>query len=111
MLDPPRAALAAQARRRGPASLPAVPPQAAAPLADEPLLQSRDAAVKDNDRSYAVVQQLGDAPQRADDVRIFDRSALLVAHRLDELRHPDGNVDGERRVLERLDMDATAARF
>ena len=56
-----------------------------------------------------MIEQLRDAPQRADDVGVFDRSSLLVAHRLDELRHPNGHVDGERRVLERFDMDASAA--
>ena len=52
-----------------------------------------------------MVEQLRDAPQRPNDVGVFDRSALFVAHRLDELCHPDTDINSERRVLERLDMN------
>ena len=49
-----------------------------------------------------MVEQLDDSPQGARDVRVLDQLALVVSHRLDELREPDADIDGERLPLERL---------
>lgn len=53
----------------------------------------------------AVEQQLRDAMEGTDQVRILDHIAFVVAHHLDKLREPDARVHSEHFGGERLDLD------
>ena len=67
-----------------------------------PLLHGR-ATVKHEHGADAVEEQLEDAPQETEQVRIGQRAALLVAHRHLEMVQPDRRVDREPLALERLE--------
>lgn len=70
-----------------------------------PLLDRRRVAVEDEHRLDAVEEQLRHAVERADEVRVLNHVALVVAHGLNELREPDARVHGQHLVRERLDLD------
>ena len=54
-------------------------------------------------------QELADAPEEADDVRVAQRIAFLVAHGFEELVDPDGGVDGEALLVEGRELDGAGA--
>lgn len=69
------------------------------------LLNLGRVAVKDEDGPHAEEEQLGHAVEGADEVRVADHVALVVAHGLDELREPDARVHRQHLALQRLDLD------
>ena len=54
-------------------------------------------------------QQLAYSPEKADDVRVAQSVAFLVADRFQELVDPDGGVDGEALFVEGGELDRARA--
>lgn len=70
-----------------------------------PLERGR-AAVEDEHGLRPEEQELADAAEEAEQVRVADHLPPVVPHRLHELHHPDAGIDGELLPGEGLDGDA-----
>lgn len=77
------------------------------PASDDgaPLERGR-AAVEDEHGLRPEEQELANAAEEAEQVRVADHLSSLVPHRLHELHHPDTGIDGELFPGEGLDGDA-----
>jgi hypothetical protein len=72
-------------------------------------LEGWGAAIEDEDGLDAEEEQLAYPTEEADNVAVPQRVALLVAHSFEELVYPDGRIDGEPLLVQRLDLDGSRA--
>jgi hypothetical protein len=71
------------------------------PLLDGCSLERWCTTVKHEDGLDAEPEELADAAEETDDVRVAQRIPLLVANGFQELVYPDGRINGQALAIER----------
>lgn len=73
---------------------------------DGAAFESGGSTVEDEDGLGAEEKELANATKEAKQMSVANHFALVVAHRFDELHHPNAGIDGEGFSGEGFDGDA-----